>query len=53
MGQVRCGASDELLAPNYHNPMMGGTDRAGFKALLPNVVSTWRNLPPRLVTSYP
>ena len=28
-------ALDELLAPNYHNPMMGGIDRAGFKALLP------------------
>ena len=26
---------DELLAPNYHNPMMGGMDRAGFKAMLP------------------
>ena len=28
-------ALDELLAPNYHNPMMGGMDRAGFRALLP------------------
>ena len=28
-------ALDELLAPNYHNPMMGGMDRAGFKAMLP------------------
>lgn len=28
-------ALDELLAPNYHNPMMGGIDRAGFKAMLP------------------
>ena len=28
-------ALDELLAPNYHNPMMGGIDREGFKALLP------------------
>ena len=28
-------ALDELLAPNYHNPMMGGLDRAGFKAMLP------------------
>ena len=27
-------ALDELLAPNYHNPMMGGIDRAGFKALV-------------------
>lgn len=26
-------ALDELLAPNYRNPMMGGMDRAGFKAL--------------------
>jgi ketosteroid isomerase-like protein len=26
---------DELLAPNYHNPIMGGMDRAGFKAMLP------------------
>jgi predicted ester cyclase len=25
---------DDLLAPNYHNPMMGGVDRAGFKAML-------------------
>jgi hypothetical protein len=24
---------DDLLAPDYHNPMMGGIDRAGFKAL--------------------
>lgn len=28
-------ALDELLAPNYHNPAMGGLDRAGFKAMLP------------------
>ncbi|MGA2513450.1 MAG: nuclear transport factor 2 family protein [Candidatus Limnocylindrales bacterium] len=28
-------ALDELLAPDYHNPLMGGIDRAGFKALLP------------------
>jgi ketosteroid isomerase-like protein len=28
-------ALDELLAPSYHNPMMGGMDRAGFKAMLP------------------
>ncbi len=25
---------DDLLAPNYHNPIMGGLDRAGFKPLL-------------------
>jgi ketosteroid isomerase-like protein len=28
-------ALDELLAPDYHNLMMGGMDRAGFKAMLP------------------
>jgi predicted ester cyclase len=28
------GVIDELLAPNYHNPIMGGTDRAGFKAVV-------------------
>ena len=28
-------ALDELLAPSYHNPVMGGMDRAGFKAMLP------------------
>lgn len=26
---------DELLAPDYHNVMMGGMDRAAFKAMLP------------------
>lgn len=28
-------ALDELLAPDYHNLMMGGMDRAGFMAMLP------------------
>jgi len=28
-------ALDELLAANYRNRMMGGIDRAGFKAMLP------------------
>ena len=28
-------AIDDVLAPNYHNPTMGGTDLAGFKAMLP------------------
>jgi predicted ester cyclase len=28
------GLVDELLAPDYYNPIMGGTDRAGFKAVL-------------------
>jgi predicted ester cyclase len=26
---------DDLLASDYRNPLMGGMDRAGFKALLP------------------
>ncbi len=27
-------ALDELLSPDYRNPMMGGIDRAGFKAVV-------------------
>ncbi len=39
------GLIDELLASNYRNPLMGGMDRAGFKALLPamrSVISDMR-----------
>jgi predicted ester cyclase len=37
-------ALEELLAPDYHNAMMGGIDRAGFKAMLPAMRSAISDL---------
>jgi ketosteroid isomerase-like protein len=31
---------DEVLAPTYVNPAMGGADRAGFKAILTGMAAT-------------
>jgi ketosteroid isomerase-like protein len=31
---------DEVLAPTYVNPAMGGADRAGFKAILTGLAAT-------------
>jgi len=31
---------DEVLAPTYVNPAMGGADRAGFKAILSGMAAT-------------